>query len=779
MAVQSGVSAALGKVGDKAALKRLKSLAKRQDLQGISKLLLSGDVYWPLDDPKIAQGVCDVCGSVGAEALLVTPRLLPVHANAAFTLRRYSEAWQSISAARDLESEYSREPLLRRNRLDFEIECLLAMSEPQRAVARFHELLALIERRPELATCHQYRLGVRACAAAGNDEDALSWALQATACARGRAQEAWCQALACRLRLRMVADSSEVIECLLPLAASLDQDAGSDEELRRGQTELKLCLATAFFMQGKLRQARRVLGPASRPVDLATAELSVLHAVSAFCRGDLSQALRVLRDTTGCVMNGHARSEQASLLFGQGLLLAACGGEREALQIADELYDLLAACGGSGHTIAARCLLASCLLQRGDCRRARRLITEVVSETVVHTDIEGNPLIEENPLAADNRFLMSFGLLVAALCELGEGKEEQARNLLTRHADMLHSPDCVLLLALMCFTHRALFSLLLQTTGVDALTPELTDLLDNHAFGETFAAATGDLSTPELQRLRRRFERVGALRFRNSDESPVELALFGGLQLRAEGQLLDLGYWRNNKARTILLALGCARGQELSRDYVCELLWPRRPAMAVRNNFYVAWSSMLRVLSAALPESLEHVRLWIREAFVASSGRCVMRRELVVPDVQLFEDELSSCDTVLAEGREEEALRHVRAVARLYRGELLPADLYLDWLEEPRARCHAQFCDAMALGASLCLKRGDGEGALFFVNRALACETQNETLYELAMRAYAMVGRREEALLTYRKCCLHLVEELGLDPSARLRGLYKELICDG
>ncbi|WP_421761827.1 AfsR/SARP family transcriptional regulator [Devosia sp.] len=104
------------------------------------------------------------------------------------------------------------------------------------------------------------------------------------------------------------------------------------------------------------------------------------------------------------------------------------------------------------------------------------------------------------------------------------------------------------------------------------------------------------------------------------------------------------------------------------------------------------------------------------------------------------------------------------AAADLYTGELLPDDLYVDWLEAPRSEL---------VQLHLSLLRA---GALW--DRLIAAEPSDEPAYLELMEAALTAGNRAEAIRLFNALRQNLNVELGIGPSAKAVALYEQALAN-
>jgi len=212
-------------------------------------------------------------------------------------------------------------------------------------------------------------------------------------------------------------------------------------------------------------------------------------------------------------------------------------------------------------------------------------------------------------------------------------------------------------------------------------------------------------------------------------------------------------------------------GQDVPRDQVLEHLWPDMDDARAKNNLYVIWSAMKSALSpeAGKNEACPYVD--------NTGGVCRVMADSVRSDVEEFERTLSKAREAQAAERTSDALGLYERLAEIYRGELLPGDVYDDWFAQVRDEFRAKYADAMLQAASLLQARHDHLGALTFIRRALNQDPWREDLYQAALRCQIAAGQRSAAIDTYLLCRSKLTEDLGLDPSAETRALYDQILA--
>lgn len=217
--------------------------------------------------------------------------------------------------------------------------------------------------------------------------------------------------------------------------------------------------------------------------------------------------------------------------------------------------------------------------------------------------------------------------------------------------------------------------------------------------------------------------------------------------------------------------LAIRRGQDVPRDQLFEYLWPEMDAERAKNNLYVVWSTMKAALVGEADKGAPC-------PYIESvGGVCRTVREAVRTDVDEFENLMIVAREAEAAGQPSTALRAYERIADLYRGDLLPGDVYDDWFATLRDHYRSSFVDAMLRATALLMTADDPSNALIYARRAIQSDPFREDLFQAALRCQIAAGQRSSAIDTYFQCRDNLAEELGLDPSVETRALYDQILA--
>jgi DNA-binding SARP family transcriptional activator len=123
--------------------------------------------------------------------------------------------------------------------------------------------------------------------------------------------------------------------------------------------------------------------------------------------------------------------------------------------------------------------------------------------------------------------------------------------------------------------------------------------------------------------------------------------------------------------------------------------------------------------------------------------------------------------------RHEDVARLTRGV-RLYRGDYMTG-IDDDWACLERQRLRNLYLDGLYHLTLACAAAFDWFCVLKWGRRLSREEPLREDVHRLLMRAYAYTGNRAKAIAQYRECRCVLHDDLGIEPMAETRELFRQL----
>ena len=251
--------------------------------------------------------------------------------------------------------------------------------------------------------------------------------------------------------------------------------------------------------------------------------------------------------------------------------------------------------------------------------------------------------------------------------------------------------------------------------------------------------------------------------------SGLQIATFGGLELRLDGRILTPRDWHGQQTRRLFARLLAAEGRPVTREQLAADLWPEASARSAGGRLRVALS---RLRSAIEPKrngratarhvQVERERVWLSSRALADWDVTRWRRAL-----ETLRD--ASRDADIARARE--SLGVLQATRR---GPFLP-ELYDEWTLEQRRQLEERWIATTRSLAALWLQRGEPRIAAELADGLTATHRGEEEGWRLLAEARLAQGDRSGALRAIEAAREALDSELGLPLGEALTALASRL----
>jgi DNA-binding SARP family transcriptional activator len=256
-----------------------------------------------------------------------------------------------------------------------------------------------------------------------------------------------------------------------------------------------------------------------------------------------------------------------------------------------------------------------------------------------------------------------------------------------------------------------------------------------------------------------------------SQRPDLQISTLGRFQVEGGAGPIN-GEWLAQRPGQLLKYLICERRRFVTSDQIGETLWPEAAPQESGNR--------LRYNVHALREKLEPGRERRSPArfVVARRGGYAIDAGGVWLDADRFEvDALAGLGQSLVE-RGEAAALHLEGAMRLYRGEFLAGDPYLDWAIPERERLHELACRALRAQARIAVDLGRLEAAADHARRLADMEPFDSDTQRLLIEVCLRRGRHSEAHRRYSLFRKKLAQSFGREPDFELADVGLELAGD-
>lgn len=257
----------------------------------------------------------------------------------------------------------------------------------------------------------------------------------------------------------------------------------------------------------------------------------------------------------------------------------------------------------------------------------------------------------------------------------------------------------------------------------------------------------------------------------------LQINLMGGFMVLLNEE--PVAHFRTAKTRALLTYLALESGRPHLRQALATLLWPDMPTKSSLKNLRLALYRLRQSLDDQIPDASQQLFTITRQAVQLHEAQ-------VTTDVTQIRSLIANCEIHAHRHLYEcdSCLEDLVQAVGLHQGELLAgfsagdAQSFEEWLFILREELHQQMLPALHALAGAYRRRNDFKCALEYARRLLAFDPFYEAGYRQVMRILAASRRRSEALAVYEECRQLFLSELGVEPMARTKALYKQIRND-
>lgn len=247
----------------------------------------------------------------------------------------------------------------------------------------------------------------------------------------------------------------------------------------------------------------------------------------------------------------------------------------------------------------------------------------------------------------------------------------------------------------------------------------------------------------------------------------LRLISMGGFAVR-RGQLsIPIHAFGRERGRALLAALLCA-GRPLHREEILEWFWPVLPPERGLRAFHVTLYELRRALEPDLARGAA-------SSVIVADGEAY-RLQLAPQDTWDAAEFLALAARALAETEPTTRARLLEGAEAGYGGVLFPEWPYAPWAETRRAEVERMHRAVLTALAEDLVAAGRSQEAITRYGRLVELEPEREAWHRALMGLFAATGERALALRQFHACRALLRRELGIEPSAETRELYRQLL---
>lgn len=339
--------------------------------------------------------------------------------------------------------------------------------------------------------------------------------------------------------------------------------------------------------------------------------------------------------------------------------------------------------------------------------------------------------------------------LVLAICQLHLSNEPEMLARLRRVVDLSVRYDYEYWLKRQLTSHPEVFS-----------SEEALELLPLDLREQVTAAPTIPEAAPAL---------ISEVELAAKPVTDLTVNMLGPIEiLRDPTRPLASDAWPTRRARDIFCYIISRRHHRASKDSIIDTFWGETDFEAVEKNFHPTVSHIRKALNSNQP--LKQNFLLYRDGDYQLNAEFSYRI-----DTEEFDRLVSEGENARRARDFEKCVSAYEEALKLYRGEFMQGS-YEPWVEEQRTYYREQYLRLLEALAAVAQSAADWPRVMHFAQLILHDDAFREDIHCLVMRAHAALGNRGAVKDQYEIVKKLLEAELGVEPSAETRKLYRQLI---
>lgn len=249
-------------------------------------------------------------------------------------------------------------------------------------------------------------------------------------------------------------------------------------------------------------------------------------------------------------------------------------------------------------------------------------------------------------------------------------------------------------------------------------------------------------------------------------EKKLKVEVLGGFLLTDGDKIKLKDKARSRKLWNLLEYLIVHHQGNITSEGLIEILCQEdkssNPANAVKNIVY------------RLRKMLTEYGLPGEQCILFQNGAYCWSREFPCSiDAEEFELEYKKAEQ--AETEEEKLCFYLQAL-NLYKGKILAHCSASEWAISVETHYHQIYLDCFFKACKILLQQEKYNKIVELSEKGIEIDPFNEEIYEVLIHALICLEKQREALIAYETITGRLFDEMGVNPSAKLKGLYREII---
>lgn len=249
--------------------------------------------------------------------------------------------------------------------------------------------------------------------------------------------------------------------------------------------------------------------------------------------------------------------------------------------------------------------------------------------------------------------------------------------------------------------------------------------------------------------------------FKATDQREVRIKTFGGLEIEVNGKREIFGKWAGKRTRQLLIAIIAMGGEHISKERICDELWPDAEGDKAESSLKMTLSRLRRIIAnpdgAKLP--------WI----IMKQGKVSLNRNVCFVDSLEFE----STAKQLLSGKPSAA--SIMSALDVFSGEFLCNDTDDPLIDARRDRLNSQYVNLVIKLIEQSLESDREYQIDRYFENVISFDPANERLYEIVIRYYNKIGYPSKSLKVFEIAQDNLEKTINISPGNKLIDLLAQI----
>jgi len=253
-----------------------------------------------------------------------------------------------------------------------------------------------------------------------------------------------------------------------------------------------------------------------------------------------------------------------------------------------------------------------------------------------------------------------------------------------------------------------------------------------------------------------------------AENNKLFVNLLGSTSITYNGKTINDHTVRSKKFWLIVEYLITFRNRDISQAELIDLIYPEGKSENPGN----ALKTLMHRIRGELDE-LGYINS--HEMIVQSRGTYAWNAKMnSVIDVEEFE---ALCNKGNAPGAtDDERLDYYLSAIGVYKGDFLHKSSLDAWVVQYNVFYRSMYCETVHKAIDILKPKNEYQKIIEICERALRIDPYDEILYYNLIHSLVNMGELQEALTEYRKMSTLFFREFGINPSAEITKLYREII---